>query len=327
MKPLLLIDSMNLTYRSQYAFMGLQTKEGVPTGILHGYLSSLLRLIQNYSPNVCVCWDATRCWRYNIFPNYRLHRHEAPPKETPQQQVTRIAAKTALEEQKAKLMTMLSTLGIMQICSEWLEADDLFSLIVNEVAGRRRVYIYSNDRDAYQNLRYNVSVLRQTDGIVEVTADAVQKQYGISPTLWPTYLALGGDTSDGIKELQLNRVGEKNALKLVQSGLDLSDMAVTKRFISRYTGKYPIAASIENLRLAYALVKSPESMAQLQAPPINLPNKLVSGLTKGIASAAAFEHLPLSESAYNCRLQEFTRFCADHDLNVILSNRRKFFFI
>ena len=58
-KPkLFLIDTMALLHRSYYVTGDLRTKEGLPTGAMHGTLQTIFSFIKKYKPKeVITCFD------------------------------------------------------------------------------------------------------------------------------------------------------------------------------------------------------------------------------------------------------------------------------
>ena len=75
----------------------------------------------------------------------------------------------------------------------------------------------SGDRDAFQLVSENVTVLYPTRGVSElgrIDPDAVMARYGLTPAQYPDYAALRGDPSDNLPSIP--GVGEKTAAKWVR---------------------------------------------------------------------------------------------------------------
>ena len=76
--------------------------------------------------------------------------------------------------------------------------------------------VISHDRDAFQLVSDNVSVLLSPRGVTDVhvyTPERVEARYGIPPRLVPDFIGLKGDTSDDIAGVP--GIGDKTASELL----------------------------------------------------------------------------------------------------------------
>ena len=57
MERLIAIDGNSLLFRAYYALPDMTTRDGVPTGALHGFLTMLLKLAQTNPDYLAVAFD------------------------------------------------------------------------------------------------------------------------------------------------------------------------------------------------------------------------------------------------------------------------------
>ena len=106
----IVVDGKNVAYR-YYSTMGqLSNKKGVPTGMLHGFLSMLLRLAISYpKAKITVVWEGGKLERSDLLKSYKASRHGAP---------------AGFEIQLKRLQQFVHAIGISQLYSPGNEADD-----------------------------------------------------------------------------------------------------------------------------------------------------------------------------------------------------------
>jgi 5'-3' exonuclease len=101
---------------------------------------------------------------------------------------------------------------------EELEADDVMGAFARrEVEAGGTALLLTGDRDMFQCADERVSVLYLRMGVrgaEEITPREVKRRYGIPPELVPDFIALRGDSSDGIPGAK--GVGEKTAAELLR---------------------------------------------------------------------------------------------------------------
>jgi DNA polymerase-1 len=189
-RPLIAVDAPYVLYRSFYALpdtiLGL---DGKPVNALLGAVNLLLRAAADFGPRAIVmCFGAEAApYRVELFPDYHADRPEVPE---------------ALAWQFSRAGSLFSAFGWGVESSGQVEADDLLgSLAAVETGAGGRTLIVTGDRDMYQCVSDDVSVLFLKSGITgftEVDPDEVQKRYGVGPELVPDFIALRGDPSDGL---------------------------------------------------------------------------------------------------------------------------------
>ncbi len=101
--------------------------------------------------------------------------------------------------------------------------------------------ITSGDRDAFQLVSDNVTVLYPTRGVSElgrIDPDAVMARYGLTPAQYPDFAALRGDPSDNLPSIP--GVGEKTAATFVSG--DRGSLAELTDRVDEVKGKAGDAA-------------------------------------------------------------------------------------
>lgn len=140
------------------------------------------RLERDYGGNVVVAWDAKHpYWRHELWPDYKAHRAEDPQASA----FVRAAAREC------------RTLGLRGYYAEGMEADDIAATLV--ARNDEESIVVTSDKDWCQLLADGARWLApERGGFEERTANWVWDRYHIGPELWPDYVALAGDPSDGI---------------------------------------------------------------------------------------------------------------------------------
>ena len=203
---LLLLDGHSLAYRAFHALPveNFTTQSGQHTNALYGFTSMLLNLLRDVNPtHIAVAFDVSRkTFRSEKFPEYKATRSKTPDE---------------FRSQMDLLHEIIDALGITHIEKEGYEADDVIATLAKQaVAQGFHVEICTGDRDAFQLVSPEVTVLYPKKGVselVRMTPDAVVEKYGLTPTQYPDFAALRGDPSDNLPSIP--GVGEKTATKWI----------------------------------------------------------------------------------------------------------------
>lgn len=142
-KHILLIDGNSLTHANHNA--NVLTVGGMQVQAIFGVLKSLRHLLQATpgEKELLVLWDGRAQWRLDLFPEYKGNRSAMDAKQE--------AHKAAFKRQTPYLEKALSLLGVRQMRSPLLEADDLAGQMVPRlVAMGRQVTMVSGDKDWLQ---------------------------------------------------------------------------------------------------------------------------------------------------------------------------------
>ena len=80
----LLVDALNIAFRAHHVYdvkQGLTTSEGLPTGLIYGFLTIIAKWKRKYPHHqIVVVWDRPggKEWRQKIVPEYKANRPSAP---------------------------------------------------------------------------------------------------------------------------------------------------------------------------------------------------------------------------------------------------------
>ncbi len=203
---LLLLDGHSLAYRAFYALPveNFSTVSGQPTNAVYGFTSMLINALRDLDPtHIAVAFDVSRAtFRSAAFEGYKANRAKTPEEFRGQVDLIR---------------DVLTAMGIRYLEREGYEADDLIATLVSraETAGMT-TSIITGDRDTFQLVSSATTVLYPRKGVsdlAQMTPDAVQEKYGLTPAQYPDFAALRGDPSDNLPGIP--GVGEKTATKWI----------------------------------------------------------------------------------------------------------------
>ncbi|WP_129337181.1 DNA polymerase I [Cellulomonas endophytica] len=203
---LLLIDGHSMAYRAFFALPveNFATSSGQPTNAVFGFTSMLANLLRDEEPtHVAVAFDAGRTtFRTEAYTEYKGTRNATPE---------------PFKGQVAVIERLLETMHIPVLKKAGVEADDVLATLAAqaETAGMQ-VLVCTGDRDAFQLVRPDVTVLYPVRGVSELsrmTPEAVQTKYGVPPERYPDLAALVGETSDNLPGVP--GVGPKTAAKWI----------------------------------------------------------------------------------------------------------------
>jgi DNA polymerase I len=201
---LFLVDGNNLAYRAFFALPEeLATTEGFPTNALLGFTNMLFKLLSDYRPRgVAVAWDTRPVERLEQLETYKADRRPTPD---------------LLSEQFPYFRPIVEAFGYRNLEFPGWEADDVIATLATRAdeAGIKTT-IVSTDRDAFQLVSDNVTLMMTPRGVADVnvyTPDRVEARYGIRPDQIPDFIGLKGDTSDNIPGIP--GIGDKTAGQLI----------------------------------------------------------------------------------------------------------------
>ena len=210
---LLLIDGHSMAFRAYYALPvdSFTTSTGQATNAVHGFLSTLLSLLEQERPtHLAVAFDLPGgTFRTREYPDYKANRDE-----TPQPLIGQIEL----------IGDLLAAMGVRAVTAPDYEADDvLATLAARAQAEGLEVLVCSGDRDSFQLITENCTVLQPVRGGSaprRMTPAQVRERYGVSPERYPHLAALVGETSDNLPGVP--GVGPKTAAKWLNlyDGLD-----------------------------------------------------------------------------------------------------------
>lgn len=205
---LMVIDGNSILNRAFYGVRPLSTRDGQPTHAVYGFLTILLKLVDERKPEaLCVAFDTKApTFRHEAFEGYKAKRKEMP------------------EELAVQLPVLKNVLDAMRIprleLAGW-EADDLIGTVAKrcEAAGWDCEPV-TGDKDSLQLISARTTVLLVTTRMGQTTTrsmtpEAFEEEYGFEPPKMVDLKALMGDASDNIPGVA--GIGEKTALELVRT--------------------------------------------------------------------------------------------------------------
>jgi DNA polymerase-1 len=200
---LLLVDGHAYAYRAFHAIQGLRASDGRPTNAIFGFIKMLEKALVRVTPtHVAVIWDGGLDQeRTRNLPAYKAQRPEMPDD---------------LESQLDGIGQYLGAVGVMSVCEDGVEADDLIAALARRAAANGwQTVIASSDKDFMQLVSDQVLLLNPADKELELRgADYVRAKTGLDPEQVVDWLSLIGDSVDNIPGVP--GVGPKTATRLLQ---------------------------------------------------------------------------------------------------------------
>lgn len=214
----------------------LQTKDGIFTNGVYGFMQIMIGMIQKQKPtHLAVCLDSTRMtFRKLIYDDYKGTRK---PIDRP------------LKEQYGLLREMLEAIGVKVFISEAsedytnvFEADDFAGTLAKKFQDEVHVVLYTKDEDYLQLVDYNTTVWMNTskasemanecemdlnkfnlpNNTFEYTIDRLKKLKKLSPSQIIDYKAISGDSSDNIPGIK--GLGDTTSIPLLQKYATLEEI-------------------------------------------------------------------------------------------------------
>lgn len=197
------MDGNSVMHRAFHA-LPLLDAGGIYTNAVFGFLSMLLRVIDEEAPRYCIIAfdEHGPTFRHTLYPEYKAGRASTPEE---------------LRSQFPLIREILADMHLGVISVAGYEADD----ILGTMAVRCReqgigALLLTGDRDALQLVGDGVELIFMRRGITETTrfqAEIVKEVFGIRPEQVTDWKGLMGDSSDNIPGVP--GVGEKTAVKLL----------------------------------------------------------------------------------------------------------------
>lgn len=242
MTPLIL-DCNNICHIQRHA-LGRNLSHGdEQTGILWGFFGTMLRLAREFNTRrFLFCWDGkhSKLHRRKDYAGYKASRKK---ELTPAEQKTEQQFRGQFDVLREQL---LPALGFRNIY--WFpecEADDLIAKLVQDFEWEDLPVVVSTDKDLYQLLPL-CNIHRPLSGAKKtlMTADAFQKEYGISCERWAEVKAMEGDAGDDIPGIP--GVGTKTAIAFLNG-----DLKPTSKVYAKIISPESRKIILRNRRLVY----------------------------------------------------------------------------
>lgn len=183
----------------------MKTSKGEQVNTTFGMASMLLQMLKVEKPDqVIFCFDADeKTFRHEEYAEYKSGRSVTPDD---------------FYIQIPRAQEMITSFGIKSVAGGKFEADD-FACSYAKAAEKEgsRVTIVTGDRDLFQLSSDSIRVSIPHKGYQAaeyMTAEAIEKKYGVTPVQIPSYKGLTGDTSDNLPGV--HGIGPKAAAALLQ---------------------------------------------------------------------------------------------------------------
>ncbi|MBN0043973.1 DNA polymerase I [Streptomyces actuosus] len=212
---LMLMDGHSLAYRAFFALPAenFTTATGQPTNAIYGFASMLANTLRDEAPtHFAVAFDVSRkTWRSQEFTEYKANRSKTPDE---------------FKGQVELIGELLDAMHVSRFAVDGFEADDIIATLATQAEAEGfEVLIVTGDRDNFQLITENVTVLYPTKGVSELTRftpEKVVEKYGLTPAQYPDFAALRGDPSDNLPGIP--GVGEKTAAKWINQFGSFADL-------------------------------------------------------------------------------------------------------
>ncbi len=212
---LLLLDGHSLAYRAFFALPveNFSTTDGQPTNAVYGFTSMLINVLRDEQPtHIAVAFDRSEpTFRHEQYVEYKAGRQKAPDE---------------FRSQISLIFEVLDALRIPRLSVAGYEADDIIAtLSVQAAQAGMETLIVTGDRDAFQLVNDDVTILYPVRGVSELARmdpAAVEAKYGVPPERYRELAALVGETSDNLPGVP--GVGPKTAAKWLTKYGDLDTL-------------------------------------------------------------------------------------------------------
>ncbi len=216
---LLLIDGNSVLNRAYFALPEWRNRSGEATAGVYGFLSMLLRAIDDIKPShLIVVFDSRGGgnFRQEILVSYQANRNRDQKIEDD------------IWSQVEKLKVIFQKMDVPVFTAPGFEADDVIGSLCKKLAPHPKslslekereileIVIITGDRDLMQLVNENVNLYMPGKGVSDgqiVDRNSVKERLGVWPEQVIDYKALVGDSSDNYPGVQ--GVGPKTAITLL----------------------------------------------------------------------------------------------------------------
>ncbi len=206
MKKFMVIDGNSIINRAFYGVPLLNTKEGIYTNAVYGFLNILTKYLENDRPDyLAVAFDVReKTFRHKRYDGYKAQRKGMPEE---------------LATQMPILKEVLSAMNITMIEMPGYEADDIIGTVAKK-CGESGIecIVTTGDRDSFQLASDTTSIYLTSTRMGKsetkvITPGKIMEDYGVVPKKMIDIKSLMGDSSDNIPGVA--GIGEKTAIKLI----------------------------------------------------------------------------------------------------------------
>ena len=238
MNKTLIIDGHNYLYRSYY---GIPSAAKLPNGTqinaYYGFLSLLRKTYEYIKPNnILVVFDSETGTKNKINKNndYKQNRKYTD---------------TGMFKQLPIIKKALEYINISYIEHPDYEADDVIGSIAKKESKKGKVYISSQDKDFFQLIDNNISILRTEKGkVIEYNNKIFEGKYYFRSDRYLEYISLLGDPSDNVKGVK--GIGKKTAYKIISQRENILNQITNPLLL---TSIDTVRSNLELLKIDYEL--------------------------------------------------------------------------
>ena len=215
MTKVVIIDGYAILHRAYHALPPMRNKRGEMTNAVYGFVSMLLKIIQEIKPNnLVITFDRPeKTLRRQKFEDYQGKRADVDE---------------GLSVQFGFARDMAKSLGIPSYELAGYESDDLIGTICTRLKNDSSVsdvVVVTGDRDLFQLVNEKVKIYMPGRGLSEAkiyTPSEVIERMGVKPSQIVDYKALVGDSSDNYPGVP--GVGPKTAINLLSKYENLENI-------------------------------------------------------------------------------------------------------
>jgi DNA polymerase-1 len=233
-----LIDGSSFLYRAYYGVRPLHTPQGEPVQAVYSFSRMIKKIIDTHNPSlIAVVWDSKgKTTRHEMYEAYKATR-QAPPSD--------------MFTQKDRIIEFAQLIGMTQVQTPGIEADDLmYSLAVEQAKAGNDVVFVTSDKDMSQALGEHIFVFDPFKDAF-IGPDEFKANMGFPVEKLPFYFALLGDASDNIPGV--HGIGKKTAQELVNQFDSLEDMYARLDEIAKPRTKMLLLENKDNAFLSHKL--------------------------------------------------------------------------
>lgn len=240
MQTIYLIDAFNILFRSYYAISSMSNKEGFPTGALFGFIRSLEKFMEDFSPeHLCVVFDGpnNKQKRLEIYEEYKKNRAAMPED---------------LYLQLGKVLNYCRFRGLPVLQEEGVEADDVIGSITLWAKEQgSNVFVISSDKDLCQLIDDKTKLLHLHKGNKVIGYEDVVQLFGVKPEQIVDYLAIAGDSADNIPGIP--GFGPKTSATLLNEFGSIDNLLISIDQVSKPKWREKITEHKETLLMSQQL--------------------------------------------------------------------------
>lgn len=239
-----LIDGLCLLYRSFYAIKNMKNQNGKNIAGIYGFIREVLSIIRKLSPKyLAVALDTgKKTWRHDLSESYKANRKKTPEELSHQFQWIRD-------------LCLVCGFGIYE--GDGYEADDYIASCVSSYKSKVEFWIVTYDKDLYQLVDDSVYIYHPFVG-VKIGTQEVLSKYNILPSQLGDFLALTGDTIDGVQGVK--GIGPKTASQWLNQYYDLNGIIENINFLQPKVRRGILEANLDKLNKAKELISLYKSL-------------------------------------------------------------------